>query len=378
MNTHPFREHHLLSLLQEYEAQSLPLDLHISNYFRAHKAIGSKDKAFIAEAIYTMVRWQGLIDHLCKEPGSWASRFEVYSTIDLRASQEDISLPLHVRVSFPKPLFDLLVKSHGEEKAVELCLASNTQAPTTVRVNTLKISRDELLKRWEQVYSVTPCEKAPHGILFGEKTNFFTLPEFKQGLFEVQDEGSQLLAALVQPKPGEQVMDFCAGSGGKTLAFAPQMENKGQIFAHDVRKHALLECRKRLKRAGIQNGQQVAFDDELRLKKLKKKMDWVLVDAPCTGTGTLRRNPDMKWKFEEAMLTRLVGQQRTIFEKALSYLKPGGTIVYGTCSILQEENQQQVEHFLKTYRLKLVGDCLQTFPEKNKMDGFFGAVFKFS
>lgn len=376
MNKLPFREHHLLSLLQEYEAQRLPLDLYISHYFRANKALGSKDKAFIAETVYAMVRWQGLLDYLCKEPGCWASRFEIYRTADLRASQEDMSVPTHTRVSFPKPLYDLFVRSYGEEKAVELCLISNTQAPTTVRANTLKISRDDLLKRWEQVYAVSPCKQAPNGILFKEKINFFTIPEFKQGYFEVQDEGSQLLAALVQPQPGDLVMDFCAGSGGKALAFAPAMQNKGQLFLHDVRKRALLESRQRLKRAGIQNGQQVSSEDEARLKKLKKKMDWVLVDAPCTGTGTLRRNPDMKWKFEEDVLTRLVGQQRTIFEKALSFLKPGGTIVYGTCSILKEENQEQVEHFVKTYKLKVVGEVLQTLPTKDGMDGFFGVVFK--
>lgn len=376
MNNLPFRDHHLLCLLQGYEAQQQPLDLHISNYFRANKALGSKDKAFIAESVYAMVRWQGLLDYVCSHPGSWTSRFDAYRSVDLRVSQQDLSLPPYTRVSFPKILFDLIVKSHGEERAIELCLISNTQAPTTIRANTLKISRDELLSRWEQIYSVRPCERACNGIVFGEKINFFTLPEFKQGLFEVQDEGSQLLASLVQPKPGDLVMDFCAGSGGKTLAFAPGMENKGQIFLHDVRKHALLESRKRLKRAGIQNGQQVAADDEQRLKKLKKKMDWVLVDAPCSGTGTFRRNPDMKWKFEDETLRRLIGQQRTIFEKALSFLKPGGSIVYGTCSILDEENEEQVKHFLKTYPLQLVGDCFKTLPVKGGMDGFFGCVFR--
>lgn len=376
MNKLPFREHHLLSLLQGYDSQRLPLDLHINHYFRANKALGSKDKGFIADTAYAIVRLQGLLDYLSKEPGTWAGRLDVYRTADLRTTQEDESIPAHIRVSFPQVLYDLFVKSYGEEKAKELCLTCNTQAPTTVRANTLKISRDDLLKRWQQVYDVVPCSQAPNGILFKERLNFFTIPEFKQGYFEVQDEGSQLLASLVKPQPGNLVLDFCAGSGGKSLAFAPDMQNKGQLFLHDVRKRALLESRQRLKRAGIQNGQQVSSEDEARLKKLKKKMDWVLVDAPCTGTGTLRRNPDMKWKFDEEMLTRLVGQQRVIFEKALSFLKPGGTIVYGTCSVLKEENQEQVEHFLKTYKLKLVGDVLHTVPEKGGMDGFFGAVFQ--
>lgn len=202
------------------------------------------------------------------------------------------------------------------------------------------------------------------------------MPEFKKGLFEVQDEGSQLLAALVKAEPGQLVMDYCAGSGGKTLAFAPLMHNKGQIFLHDIRSYALIEARKRLKRAGIQNAQIVLAEDE-KLKKLKKKMDWVLVDAPCSGTGTMRRNPDMKWAFTEDTIPRLVGQQRTIFEKALSYLHPQGKIIYATCSLLKEENEEQVTHFLKTYSLKLVAPFFQTKPSKGEMDGFFGAIFEY-
>lgn len=377
MNKLPFREHHLLSLLQGYESQSLPLDLYINHYFRAHKALGSKDKAFIAESVYAMIRWLGLIDYLSETPGDWTSRFKTYSTVDLKACQNDLSIPLHVRVSFPERLFELIKDTHGEDKAIELCLTSNTKAPTTVRANTLKISREDLLKRWQSIYPLTQCEFAPNGITFKDKINLFALPEFKQGYFEVQDEGSQILAGLVKAEPGQQVLDYCAGSGGKALAFAPMMQNKGQIFLHDVRKHALLECRQRLRRAGVQNAQQIAFDDETRLKKIKKKMDWVLVDAPCSGTGTLRRNPDMKWKFDEKALQRLVGLQRNIFEKALSFLKPNGRIIYGTCSLLKIENEEQIQHFLKTYPVEVEGKILQTLPVKGGMDGFYGVVFKF-
>jgi 16S rRNA C967 or C1407 C5-methylase (RsmB/RsmF family) len=153
------------------------------------------------------------------------------------------------------------------------------------------------------------------------------------------------------------------------------MEHKGQIYLHDIRPFALQEAKKRLKRAGIQNS-QILLPESPHLSKLKKKMDWVLVDAPCTGTGTLRRNPDMKWKFDETILPRLVGQQRAIFEKALSFLHPEGRIVYGTCSLLEAENQLQLEHFLKTYSLVVEGEVFQTFPAKGEMDGFFGVVLK--
>jgi 16S rRNA (cytosine967-C5)-methyltransferase len=265
------------------------------------------------------------------------------------------------------------VKSHGEEKACDLCRISNKPAPTTVRANPIKITREALMDRWKTRFKITPCSHSELGIVFLEKTNFFSLTEFQEGLFEVQDEGSQLLSKLMQVQPGQQVMDYCAGSGGKTLAFANQMQGKGQIFVHDIRTHALMEARKRLRRAGIQNAQTIEAESP-NLKKIKKKMDWILVDAPCSGTGTMRRNPDMKWKFTEEMLVRLVGQQRVIFEKALSFLKPGGHIVYATCSMLKDENQDQIAHFLKTYPIDIVGEPFQSLPTEGGMDGFYGVV----
>lgn len=368
--TKPFREHHLLAFFEAYEKENRPLDLALHHYFRAHKSLGAKDRAFIAETVYGLVRWRGLLDALCLGEASWEKRLRLWQQGKLQGDD----LPLHVRLSFPKTLFDLFVASHGLEKAQEICLASNQPAPTTVRANALKTTREALMQLWRPRYEIVPCETAPYGITFLKKINFFELPEFKQGLFEVQDEGSQILASLVQVKPGDAVLDYCAGSGGKTLAFAPLMENRGQIYLHDIRTHALAECRKRLRRAGIQNA-QVAPAEDAKLKKLKKRMDWVLVDAPCTGTGTLRRNPDMKWKFSLEMLQRLVGQQRTIFERALSYVRPGGHIVYGTCSILKEENESQMAHFLQTYPLERVGTLLQSLPSEGGMDGFFAVVF---
>ena len=374
MNTIPYRQHHLLTLLETYSEQSLPLDLFINRYFRAHSALGSKDRAFIAESAYGLIRWQGLLTHL-SPTGNWKTHFDMYSELNVQELQQAKDIPLAKRVSFPQDLFDLLHTHYGEEKACQLCLTSNTPAPTVVRANILKTTRDQLIERWSQNYEVSPTSSSPHGIQFHKKMNFFQLPEFQQGLFEVQDEGSQLLAHLMQVKPNELVLDYCAGSGGKTLAFAPHMQGKGQIFVHDIRTFALQEARKRMRRAGIQN-YQILLPMSPQIEKLKKKMHWVLVDAPCSGTGTLRRNPDMKWKFNLDMLQRLVGQQRVIFEKALSFLHPEGRIVYGTCSILKEENQQQLEHFLKTYSLVVEGEPFQSFPTEGGMDGFFGVVLK--
>ncbi len=363
----PFRKFHLLELLNDYDTRQLPLDLIVHDYFRTHKALGAKDRAEIASILFPLMRWKGLIDALCEKPVTWQKRIDTFE--HLNKSQIDL-LPMHTQVSFPKELFDQIVASHGLEKAIEICKTSNNEAPLTIRINPLKTTREELLKKWEEV---TPCQFSPYGIQFQNRCNLFQLEEFRQGLFEMQDEGSQLLAGLIQAKPGDLVLDFCAGSGGKTLAFAPAMQNKGQIYLHDIRPHILLEAKKRLKRAGIQNAQIVLAKEE-RLKKLKKKMNWVLVDAPCTGSGTLRRNPDLKWKYSDEMLNRLTGQQRTIFEQALSFLHPQGKIVYATCSLLQAENQAQAEHFCRTYNLKIEGDIFTSLPTDKGMDGFYGVV----
>lgn len=370
----PFRQFHLIAILEGYEQQNLPLDLCVRNYFRDHKAIGSKDRGYIAETLYALLRWRGLLDHFCEKPPTWERRLDLFLSPQFEACKHSKEIPAHVKLSFPKILYDILVNSLGSEKAAEVCSISNTAAPTTVRINTLKTSRQEMLSLWGNHYQIWPCQFSQTGIVFEKRINFYELPEFKQGLFEVQDEGSQLLANLMQVQPGQLVMDYCAGAGGKTLAFAPSMQNKGQIYLHDIRPYALQDARKRMRRAGIQNA-QVVFDDQAKLKKLKKSMHWVLVDAPCTGTGTMRRNPDMKWKFEKEMLERLLGQQKVIFEKALSYLHPEGRIVFATCSVLKEENAEQVAHFIKTYDLKIEGEPFESFPIHNGMDGFFGAVF---
>ena len=202
----------------------------------------------------------------------------------------------------------------------------------------------------------------------------FRFLSLKKDCFEIQDEASQLIAALVEAEPGQHVLDYCSGSGGKTLAFAHRLDKKGQIYLHDIRPAILEQARKRLKRADIQNAQPLPAG-HANLKKLRKKMDWTFVDAPCTGTGTLRRNPDQKWKFSSELLNRLLGEQRTIFERALSYVKPGGKIIYATCSMLAQENEDQVEHFLKTYDLKLAHPPFSSLPAPGAMDGMFAAVF---
>ncbi len=350
------------------------MDLFLRNYFRANKAVGAKDRKFIAETIYGIIRWKGLLDYVIGSPVGWEKRFHQFSEFSPEKYMSDAQIPLHIRLSFPKFFFQLLVDHLGVDKAIEFCLASNQIAPTTVRVNTLKTSRTSLLDEWKKCFDVSACKHSGTGITFHKKINFFGLPEFQNGLFEVQDEASQLIADLISAVPGDHVLDFCAGSGGKSLAIAPKMGHRGQLYLHDIRPAALREAKKRLHRAGIQNA-QILQHDAPHKHSLKRTMDWVLVDAPCTGTGTFRRNPDMKWKFEESTLTRLIEEQRTIFKEALDFVKPNGKIIYATCSVLPMENERQAEFFEHTYGLERACNPFSSFPKKEEMDGFFGIIF---
>jgi 16S rRNA (cytosine967-C5)-methyltransferase len=354
-----FRQYHLSAVLESLESQKIPLDALLSRYFRFHKALGSKDRLFISETLYHYVRWKNLYQHLKVEP----------SPLDPLVYLQDESIPLHVRYGMPQDLYDMLINAYGEEKTCDVSLISNVRAPLTIRVNPLKISREDLLAKWAGTYKVAPCPQSPYGIHFLEKINFFTQPEFLEGLFEIQDEASQMAAELVKAKPKQHVLDYCAGAGGKTLAFAHRLENTGQIYLHDIRPHPLAEARKRLNRAGVQNVQFTLSPAQ------KNRMDWVVVDVPCTGTGTFRRNPDLKWKFDASRLENLLLEQREIFQEAFSYLHPQGTIVYMTCSILPQENEAQAAYFQKTYGLEVV-ETFQTLPIANGMDGFFAIAFK--
>lgn len=351
-----FREHHLTIVLEKMRVEKTPLDVILRNYFRQNKALGSKDRAWVSETLYHYVRWKNVYDELKVRP------------MDPLPSMTQ--LDLHLRLGAPQSLVKILTEAYGEEKAVEICQINQTRAPVTIRTNTLKSSREQLIQKLQTQFEVAPTHDSKWGINFASKVNFSALPEFKEGLFEVQDEASQLGAALVSPTPKQQILDYCAGAGGKSLAIAPLMHNSGQLYLHDIRAHALQEAKKRFKRAGFQN---VQFNLPLK----KKIMDWVIVDVPCSGTGTYRRNPDLKWKFDAIDLPSLVMEQRQIFDEAFNYLNPNGTIVYMTCSILPEENEKQIDYFQKKYALKII-EKFQTLPLLNGMDGFFAVSLKLS
>ena len=361
-----FLDQHIHNFLQILSGSNQPLDLSLSNYFRAHKNLGSTDRRVLGDLIYGMVRWKTLIDHFAP-----VNRVEFYRQIDWEKILQDTAIPKSARLGLPEFIYARFCKSFGEEQANILGQILNQTAPTTVRVNLLKTTRDHLLDLWKDRFIISPCNHSQEGIRFHKREPLFALPEFKAGLFEIQDEGSQIVSKEVAAKPGDSVLDYCSGSGGKTLAFAPRMQGKGQIYLHDIRESALGEARRRLKRAGIQNAQCLA-PNHPQMSRLIGKCDWVLIDVPCSGTGTLRRNPDHKWKIDAVLVEHYIQEQRTIAKEACKYLKPGGKLVYTTCSLLAEENIDQIQHI----PLTLDKEPLFLLPQPGGMDGFFSAVFR--
>jgi 16S rRNA (cytosine967-C5)-methyltransferase len=315
--------------------------------------------------------------------------------------------PANIIVGCPAELFDLLVEDYGQEEAIRMCLVNNTQAPVFARINPLKVrSRAEFVKHMSEKYGpqtaetqekmeemdkqqqhglkearkimgleadgITLCKHSSLGVKFSKRHNFRELEEYKNGWFEIQDEASQVVSQLVEAKPSQQVMDYCCGAGGKTLGFAHRMEGKGMIHMVDVRSEILQEAKKRLRRAGIQNIMPMDTEHP-HLPKLTAKMKWLLVDVPCTGTGTVRRNPELRLKVNRAWVDRLIKEQRTIFDTAIKYLGKGGHVIYATCSVLNRENEYQIAHFTKRYNLSVV-KTYKVLPEAGEHDGMFACV----
>lgn len=348
------------------------MDSFLRRYFRDNRAIGSHDRKEICQNLYTMIKQKALIDFFCPKPLSWENRLMTTLKLDRIDKRLIAKTPLHIQASFPKHLYEKFIAALPKAKGHETCLVCNEEAPVTIRINPEKTTRKafvELIKDRDP----TPTTHSPWGITFPKKLDFFSWPSFKQGHFEVQDEGSQLIAELIDAKPGDHVLDYCAGAGGKTLAFAHKLEGKGQIYLHDIRDHALANAKLRLKRAGVQNI-QITPTKTLKKPRFKHKMDWVLLDVPCSGSGTLRRNPEIKWNLKQEDLDNLIKTQRAIFENALHFLHPNGKIVYATCSLFEEENEAQIAYFEKTYGVKREGKPFKSLPTSGGMDGFFAVV----
>ena len=296
-------------------------------------------------------------------------------------------------------LWAKLVAQYGEVEALTICRSMFEQASLDLRVNTIKGNREDVLKKMlaentnnQDIIAITP--HSPIGIRMPNRLGINRHVLFTEGKIEVQDEGSQLLSYLVAPKRGQMIADFCAGAGGKTLAIGALMKNTGRLYAFDISEKRLHNLGQRLKRSGLSNlhAQLITGEGDQKLKRLNGKFDRVLVDAPCSGLGTLRRNPDLKWRFEAEDIAELNVKQTNILARAAKLVKAGGRLIYATCSLLQDENENIAEAFLAAnadfvlvpanevlaqQQIKVdTGKYLKLLPHLHGTDGFFAAVFE--
>ena len=389
-----------------------PADQLLSRYFREHRNLGQHDRAFVAETVFAVLRRKRSLEAASGSAAPHAlvaaallrvlghSARAMQGLIDekllARVRQTSTSeLPPAVRADLPDWLWERLAGHYGDEEALRIAHGLLNPAPLDLRVNLARTDREaalEALRRDGLEGQPTPF--SPAGIRLAGKPAINRHPLFEEGLVEVQDEGSQLLAWLVAPRRGEMVADYCAGAGGKTLALAMLMRGTGRLYAMDVSAKRLAALAPRAARAGVTNIHPIALSGahDSRAKRLAGKLERVLVDAPCSGFGTLRRNPDLKWRHGPQAVEELRHKQAEILEAAARLVKPGGRLVYATCSILQEENEDVADAFLARHaefaelscaellqaqRIPLEADVrLRLWPHLHATDGFFAAAFE--
>ena len=395
-----------------------PADGVVSDFFRQHRALGSRERHTLAETTYAVLRQRLLYQHLAQSgKGEMERRLAVLAWQGnegfLRAALSETeqqwlaqvsavdrsALPDKLRHNLPEWLAAILEADHGDE-FWPLVEAMNTSAGLDLRVNTFKAKRDDAQAAFKAEgieAALTPY--SPLGLRIAGKPALHKLDVFMRGDVEVQDEGSQLLALMLGAKRGEMVADFCAGAGGKTLALGAEMRNTGRLYAFGTSGHRLASLKPRLARSGLSNVYpvQIAHERDERIKRLAGKLDRVLVDAPCSGLGTLRRNPDLKWRQSPQSVEELRVKQAAILASASRLLKPGGRLVYATCSLLEAENEANAEAFTaergRDFKVMpalealtrahvagaeglVRGDYLRLWPHRHGTDGFFAAVWE--
>jgi 16S rRNA (cytosine967-C5)-methyltransferase len=403
------------TLLAELLSTSGPADAAVSRYFRAHRNLGQQDRAFVAETVYAVLRRRRSLEAAAQSAAprdlAIAALVRVRGlsgralegvlregedalVTRVRAAKTD-TFPPAVRADLPDWLWQRLEALHGQVEALRLAQGLLNPAPLDLRVNLAKLSREEALERLHASgIAGAPTPYSPAGIRLAAKPAINRHPLFTSGAVEVQDEGSQLLSYLLAPRRGEMVADYCAGAGGKTLALAMLMRGTGRIYAMDVSAKRLAELAPRAARAGVTSVHPLVLSGEgdARAGRLAGKMDRVLVDAPCSGFGTLRRNPDLKWRHGPQAIVELAAKQARILQAAARLVTPGGRLVYATCSILPEENEAIADAFgaaraefaplscrelLGAQRIDLdCGERLRLWPHRHGCDGFFAAAYE--
>ncbi|ULC58883.1 RsmB/NOP family class I SAM-dependent RNA methyltransferase [Flaviramulus sp. BrNp1-15] len=373
----------------------------IQQLLKRDKRWGSRDRGFVAETTYDIVRWKRLYAEIAevKEPfdrdnlwrmfAVWATLkgiklpdwkyFENTPTRKIKGRFDELSKIRKLRESIPDWIDNVGLKELGEDTWSKEIAMQNEQADVILRVNTLKTTKEELQNLlFDQNIETEFIKDYPSALKLKERANVFVTDAFKNGLFEVQDASSQLVADFLDVKPGMKVVDTCAGAGGKTLHIASLMENKGQIVAMDIYESKLKKLKVRARRNGVHNVDLKVIDSTKPIKKLYNKADRVLIDAPCSGLGVLRRNPDAKWKLEPEFLDNIRVTQQEVLQQYSKMVKSGGKLVYATCSVLPSENQEQVEKFLKSESGKnftFVKDK-KVLAHKSGFDGFYMALLE--
>ncbi len=418
----------IIELLQLVYETPRPADGTVAAYFRGRRFMGSKDRAFIAEKVYDTLRNHARLHWWIERVGGNATARTralanalladrqparliegmfsgTFAPIDLSIYEADMvqkldghtlehpEMPDTVRGEVPDWAEAPLRAAFGSDFAREAA-ALIPQAALDLRVNTLVANREDVKRQLAEAEIYTTEGKfSPLALRVKGRPSLMAHPLYKKGAIEIQDEGSQLVALLTDAREGMAVLDFCAGAGGKTLALGAAMQNKGRIVACDVLGGRLIRAKERFRRAGLQNVETRALDDEAGkwLKRRAGTFDRVLVDAPCSGSGTWRRNPDMRWRPLGPGLAELGRLQFEILERAAPMVKPGGRLIYATCSLFREENELMVEKFLTAHsdftllpmeplarellpEARIGGDFLRLTPARHQTDGFFAAV----
>jgi 16S rRNA (cytosine967-C5)-methyltransferase len=423
-----------IELLAEMETSHAPADSVATYFFRGRRYIGSTDRRVISGLAFKILRHQEKLNWWAAHVGlsdTRKSRYQVllglilleglelaevdeifsgmeygptalyevelYALQQMRPQSIDHKdMPESVRLDLPEWSYKKLKDVYGDGLEAEM-LALNQQAPLDLRVNSLKATRDEVQHKFNKMgWNVEETKLSPMGLRMERGKPLSNHELFRKGAVEVQDEGSQLIGLLCDARPGHGVIDLCAGAGGKTLAIAATMQNKGRLIAADVAEHRLTKAKLRLRRAGVSNHELKLLDEQAYqwLRRQNGRFDRVLVDAPCSGSGTWRRNPDLKDRFTEAELQELIEKQKEILSSACDLVKTGGHLIYATCSLYRDENENQIESFLASHpEFELLpvqnlwescvgGECpvtepmLRLSPHRNHTDGFFVAVMK--
>lgn len=367
----------------------------IEKILKSNPKWGARDRRFIAETIYDIVRWHRLFkeisdaqdDDFWRLLGVWClwnntefpdwEEFAGLSRKKIEANYEKLKDVRKIRESIPDWLDELGEKELGSEWDKELA-ALNEEAKVVLRVNTLKVSRKELQEQLEDLENIQTEAPAdfPDALILEQRQNIFTRQQFKDGLFEVQDAGSQAIAPFLRVEQGQRVVDACAGGGGKTLHLAALMNNKGRIIAMDTEAWKLDELKKRARRAGVGNIEPRVIESSKTIKRLENSADRLLLDVPCSGLGVIKRNPDAKWKLTPEFIERVKELQQHILVDYSTMLKKGGLMVYSTCSLLPSENEKQVETFLAS-RLDTFELIEQKWLKPSEgFDGFYMALIK--